>query len=166
MLRAWLVSCLISLSPVQCFSWPDSVAPFHAVQPAPGSESKHQALPSILALKDMFYASDTVLPVDFCDTSSRLALVDVSHRDDDGETGEFCSHEGGHRRVPAAPSPPPLQLPLAAAHAVGSHPAQGQGALHLQVRTAATAGTERSGFTRTWRGRTELEQSILMTNSL
>lgn len=161
MLRAWLVSFLISLSPVQCFSWLDSMAPFHAVQPASGSESKHQqqALPSILALKDMFYASDTVLPVDFYDTSSRLALVDVSHRNDDGETGEFCSHEGGHWRVPAAPSPPPLQLPVAAAHAVGSHPAQGQGALHLQVRTSppgdAASPRARNGAASHGRGKGE-----------
>lgn len=88
----------------------------------------------------MFYASGTVLPAEFHDTRSCLLLVDVSHRNNDRETGELCRHEGRHRHFPAAPSASPLQLPIAAAHAIRPHPAQGQGAVHLQVRARRPAG--------------------------
>lgn len=78
----------------------------------------------------------------FYDMRSCLVLVDVSHRNHDRETGEFCSHEGRHWHFPAAPSTPPVQLPIATTHAIRSHPAQGQGALHLQVRAWAPRGSE------------------------
>lgn len=141
-----VVSFLISLSPIRCFSlsWLDSVAPFHAAQLASETKSKHQqqALTNILVLKDMFYASDIVLPVDFYDMRSFLVLADVSHRNNDRETGEFCSHEGRHWHFPAAPSTSPVQLPISTTHAIRSHPAQGQGALHLQVRAWAPRRSE------------------------
>lgn len=106
---------------------------------APENKSKHQhqARSTMPVLKDMFYASEIVLPVDFNDTRSCLVLADVSHRNNDRETGEFRSHEGRLRHVPAAPSSSPFQLPISAAHALRPHPAQGQGALHLQVRASA-----------------------------
>jgi len=107
------------------------------------SKDQQRAWTDTLVRKDVFYAADAVLPVDFCDVRSCLVLVDVSHRNDDRETGEFCSHEGRHWHFPAAPSPSPLQLPIAAAHALRPHPAQGQGALHLQVRARAPRGSER-----------------------
>lgn len=141
-----LVPFQISLSPIRYFSlsWLGSVAPFHAVQLASEGESKHrqQALTDTLALKDVLYASDAVLPVDFYDLRSCLVLVDVSHRNNDRETGEFCSHEGRHWHFPAAPSTSPVQLPISTTHAIRSHPAQGQGALHLQVRAWAPHRSE------------------------
>lgn len=76
-------------------------------------------------------------PVDLYDVRPCLVLADVSHRNNDRETGEFCSHEGRHWHLPAAPSTSPLQLPISTSHVIGSHPAQGQGALHLQVRAWA-----------------------------
>lgn len=111
------------------------------------SKSKHQqqALTNILLPRDVFYASDAVLPGDFYDMRSCLVLLDVSYRNDDRETGEFCSHEGRHRRFPAAPSASPVQLPISTTHAVRPHPAQGQGALHLQVRAGARPSPRRGG---------------------
>lgn len=139
-----VVSLLRSLSPIRCPSlpWRGSAAPFHAAQLSSESKSKQQqqAVASTLVLKGMFYASDTVLPADFHDTRSCLVLVDVSHRNNDRETGELCRHEGRHRHFPAAPSASPLQLPIATAHAIRPHPAQGQGAVHLQVRAWRPAG--------------------------
>lgn len=116
-----LVPFLLPQSLIHPFSpsWLDSAAPLYAVQPASESEGKHQrqAWTSVLVLKDVFYVSDVVLPVGFYD-KSHLVLVDVSHRNNDRETGEFRSHEGRHWHFPAAPSTPPVQLPISTAHAL------------------------------------------------
>lgn len=68
--------------------------------------------------------------------SPTLLPADVRHRDHDRQAGELRGHEGGLGQLPAAPPPPPLQLPVPAPHALGPHPQEGQGALHLQVRQA------------------------------
>lgn len=66
--------------------------------------------------------------------------ADVSHRNHDREAGELCSHEGGLRQLPAAPASPPFQLPVPTPNALGSHPQEGQGEIHVQVRLGVPLG--------------------------
>lgn len=72
--------------------------------------------------------------------SPTVLPADVSHRDHDGQAGELRGHEGRLGQLRAAPPPPPLQLPVPAPHALGPHPQEGQGALHLQVRWGLQGG--------------------------
>lgn len=72
--------------------------------------------------------------------SPALVPAGVSHRDHDGEAGELRGLEGGRWRLPAAPPPPPLQLPVPAPHALGPHPPEGQGAIHVPVSRGLSPG--------------------------
>lgn len=75
--------------------------------------------------------------------------ADVSHRNYDGEAGEFCSYEGRLRQLPAAPASPPLQLPLPTPNALGSYPQEGQGEIHVQVKHRGPLGGWWEGATHT-----------------